>query len=283
MSKEEFMRPGHSVRTIAVTSGKGGVGKTNVVANLAIALKRLGKRVLVFDADLGLCNIDVLLGLAPRYNISHILSGQQTLRDVLVEGPEGILILPASSGIEELTNLNEFQRLRLLDEFDALDIEIDFLLVDTSAGVSSNVTFFCIAVQEKIVVVTPEPTSLTDAYALIKVLNTKYDEKDFSVLVNNVRGPEEAISVFKSLQRATEKFLNLSLDYLGFIPADINIPRAVRNQKPVLVYNPECPSSKAFLDISKRINNYNGIKTKSNVQLFFSSLLGVKEDVLQRT
>ncbi len=276
------MKSGRSVRTIAVTSGKGGVGKTNVVANLAIGLRRLGKRVLVFDADLGLCNIDVLLGLNPKFNISHILSGQKSLSEVLVEGPEGILILPASSGMEELTNLDEFQRLKLLDEFDALDIDIDFLLVDTSAGVSSNVMFFCIAVQEKIVVVTPEPTSLTDAYALIKVLNRNYDEKDFSVVVNDVKGPEEALSVFRTLQRATEQFLNISLDYLGFVPTDNNIPRAVRQQKPLLVYNPQSPASKAFMDLSKRINNYNGVKPGGNVQLFFSHLLGVREDACQR-
>ncbi len=276
------MRPGHEVRTIAITSGKGGVGKTNIVANLAIALQRLGKKVLVFDADLGLCNIDVLLGLTPKYNISDLLAGKMSLREVLIEGPEGMLILPASSGVEELTQLNEFQRLRLLDEFDALNMNIDFLLVDTSAGISSNVTFFCIAVQEKIVVVSPEPTSLTDAYALIKVLHRKYDEKEFSVLVNNVQGPEEAMGVFKTLQRATEQFLNLSLDYLGHIPVDKNIPRAVRAQKPVLLYNPKSSSSKAFEDIAKRLNNYNGVRPKSTIQFFFNSIIRNPEDAVQR-
>ncbi len=169
------------ISTIAVTSGKGGVGKTNIVANLAISLQRQGKKVLIFDADLGLSNIDILFGMAPRYNIHHLLKGERSLEEVIVKGPEGVMVLPASSGIEELTRINEFERLRLLDEFDSFDEDVDVLLIDTSGGISSNVTFFCMAAQDIVVVITPEPTSLTDAYALIKLLYTRYQEREFKI------------------------------------------------------------------------------------------------------
>ena len=193
-----------SVRTLAVTSGKGGVGKTNVVANLAIAFRKMGKNVLVFDADMGLSNIDVLLDLAPNYNIQHVLNGDKKLNDVIIEGPEGIKILPAASGIQEMAELDEFQRLRLLEEFDACGMDVDVLLVDTASGISSNVSFFCSASLETIVVASPEPTSLTDAYGLIKVLYTRYQEKRFKVLVNLVADEQEACEVFKKLSLAAE-------------------------------------------------------------------------------
>jgi len=268
------------LRTITVTSGKGGVGKTNIVANLAISLQRQGRRVMIFDADLGLCNMDVLLGLSPRYNIQHVINGDKRLKDIVVKGPAGVLIVPASSGIEELTNLNEVQKLRLLEEFESLPGRIDYILIDTGAGISTNVTFFCLGAQDIVVVVTPEPTSLTDSYALIKVLYTKYQEKNFNILINNVSGESEAKEVFRRLQLVTERFLNLSIDYLGFIPHDISITKAVKIQNPVLLRYPNSPSSRAFVELARRIDNTNNNNTvKGGLQFFFGNLLGVGENV----
>ncbi len=272
---KQSCRSSRHIQTIAISSGKGGVGKTNVVANLAISLQRRGRRVLVFDADLGLSNIDVLLGLAPKYNIQHLLRGEKSLEEVLIKGPEGILILPASSGIEELTRLNEFQRLRILDEFERFNLPIDYLLIDTGAGISSNVTFFCIAAQEIIIVITPEPTSLTDAYALIKVLHTRYQEKNFRVLVNSARGADEAIQSYRRLQMVTERFLNISLDYLGYIPSDQAVRRAVRSQDAVVVRSPESPSASAFDNLAIRIiNDSLRGEPKGSIQFFLGNLFG---------
>lgn len=262
------------VKTITVTSGKGGVGKTNMVANLAIALRKLGNEVLVFDADLGLSNIDVLLNLAPKYNIQHVLDGRKNLGEVLVEGPHGIKILPASSGVQEITELDEMQRLRLLEAFDSYDGDIDVLLVDTGAGISSNVAFFCIASQEIIVVTSPEPTSMTDAYALIKVLFTRYQEKDFRVLVNAVRDETEAVEVFRKLSVAAEKFLNISLDYLGHIPLDESMPKAVRRQKAFCDVYPGCAASLRLAEIASRLDADGSNKVKGTLQFFLGSLLG---------
>ncbi len=275
---KQLSSPMKQVRTIAVTSGKGGVGKTNVVANLAISLQRTGRKVLIFDADLGLSNIDVLFGMAPKYNIRHLLNGEKSFREILVRSPEGILILPASSGVEELTNLDEFQRLRLLDEFDSFDEEIDYLLVDTGAGISANVMFFCIAAQEIVVVVTPEPTSLTDAYALIKVLYSKYQERHFKVLVNYTNSSAEALEVFRRLQLVTERFLNISLDYLGYIPYDKALQRAVISQKAVVTSEPDSPSARSFDSISMRLNSTAQRAPKGSIQFFLGNLFGVRSD-----
>src|SRR3972149_3890999 len=183
---------GTGTRVIAVSSGKGGVGKTNSVVNLAIAFSRLGKKVLLLDADLGLGNLDVLLGLAPRYNISHLLSGEKTIGEVLVEGPEGIMILPASSGVHELTNLGAEERIALASHLESLGEGFDILIIDTGAGISNNVLFFNSSAQEIVVVVTPEPTSITDAYALMKVMFQRHGERRFKLLVNTVKSTREA-------------------------------------------------------------------------------------------
>ena len=175
------------VRVIAVSSGKGGVGKSNVVINLSVALDRLGHRALIMDADLGLANIDVLLGLTPKYNMSHVLSGQKRLDEVLVDGPGRVKIMPASSGVQELTRLTDDQKLLFLELLDGLETDIDVLLIDTGAGISDTVLYFNLAAHERIIVVTPEPTSLTDAYALIKVLYSKHGERHFRILVNSGR------------------------------------------------------------------------------------------------
>lgn len=268
------------VKTITVTSGKGGVGKTNLVASLAVALRKQGKEVLILDADLGLSNIDVLFDLAPKYNIQHILSGEKGLKDVIVEGPHGVRILPASSGVQELTDLDEFQRMRLIEEFDMYEEEIDVLLIDTGAGISANVAFFCVASQEIIVVTSPEPTALTDAYALIKVLFTRYQEKKFSVLVNSARNETDALDVFRRLSLAAEKFLNISLDYLGYIPFDESIRQAVRSQRAFVDVYPGSNASAKLSAIALKIMDDSRSRVKGTLQLFLGNLLRRERDVL---
>jgi flagellar biosynthesis protein FlhG len=264
------------VRTIAVASGKGGVGKTNITANMAIALSQLNKNVLVLDADLGLSNIDVILNLVTKYNIQHLFNGEKTLKDLIVDGPQGIKVLPASSGIQELTTLDEFQRLRLIEEFESYDGDVDYLLIDTSSGISSNVAFFCMAAQDTIIVTSAEPTAMTDAYALIKVLFTKYQEKNFKVLVNNVKDETEATDVYRRLSTAAERFLSISLDYVGYVPHDSSVHKAVRQQKALIDAYPNSDASKSLMSISKRINNDNPQNIKGTLQFFLGGLLNAK-------
>ncbi len=270
-------QPDKAVRVIAVTSGKGGVGKTNVVANLALALTNAGRQVLVWDADLGLANMDVLLGLKPEYNITHLLEGEKTLDEILVQGPGGFSIMPASSGIQELSHLGEGQKMRLLAELDEYELDLDFLLIDTGAGISSNVMYFNLAAQERIVVVTPEPTSITDAYALIKVMSTKYNEKRFKILPNMVSGAKEAKAVFSLLAAVADQHLSsISMDFIGYITRDEYVLKAVRQQKAVLDAYPSSDAGRCFLDVAKNIlrqqpqNDLDG-----NIKFFWRRLLKV--------
>jgi len=277
-----YVRPGappvkKHIKTIAVASGKGGVGKTNIVANLAIAMKRAGKDVLIFDADLGLSNIDVLLHLAPKYNIQNVLSGGMSIKDIVVEGPCGIKILPASSGVQELTALDEFQRLKILEQFDSFNDDVDVLLIDTAAGISENVAFFCVAAQEIIIVVNPEPTAITDAYALIKVLNTRYQEKDFMVLINSARGDKDAMEVFRRLSAATLQFLNISLDYIGFIPYDKNVRNAVRSQKAFIEMYPNTEASIKIGEVAEKLLKRERSDVKGSLQFFIGNLLSATD------
>jgi len=229
---------GTRLRVFSVTSGKGGVGKTSIVINLATAFARKGRKVLIIDADLGLANVDILLGLTPRENIHTLLSGEKTIDEVLVPGPAGISVLPASSGIYELTHLSSEQRIALLTHLDGLEDRFDTVLIDTGAGISSNVMYFNAAAQEIIVVVTPENTSIADAYALIKVLSTHFGQKHFHILLNMVRNEFEAVNTFKKIDRAAERFLNLGLEYAGFIVRDDGIRQAANRQMPLLLADP---------------------------------------------
>lgn len=267
------------IRIISVTSGKGGVGKTSVVANLALALCRRSKRVLVLDADLGLANMDVMLGLNPRYTISHVLRGEKGLEEVIIPAPDGFSLLPAASGIQELTELDSSQRLFLLNELDSLQDRFDVLLIDTGAGISSNVMYFNFAAMEKVVVVTNEPTSLTDAYALIKILSSKYHQKRFKVLVNAVRNSVEAERIFHNLSSVVDKFLNSpSLVYLGWIPFDSMVSIAVRKQRTVLRMYPETPASKSFVELADRlISCDDGSGFEGDIKFFWRRLLDHKE------
>ena len=188
-----------ATRVLSVTSGKGGVGKTAVVSNVAVSLARLGKKVLIIDADLGLANVDVVLGISPPYNLNHFFSGECTLAEIMVEGPHGVKILPAGSGVQQFTHLDGQLKMRLIDALDTLDEHFDVVLIDTEAGISDNVTYFNVAAQDILIVTTPEPTAITDAYALMKLLSTQYHQKRFLLAVNAIRNANEGLDVFEKL------------------------------------------------------------------------------------
>lgn len=242
-------------RVIAITSGKGGVGKTNIVANLGFALTRLGKKVLILDADLSLGNLDILLGLAPTHNLSHVLAGAKTIPQITVDGPGNMKILPASSGIQELTQLTKPQQINILTELDQLGDSIDIVLIDTAAGISSNVMYFATAAQEIMVVVSPEPTSITDAYALMKVLSLKYSENHFRLLVNLARTVGEAEDVFRQLNLVAERFLNISIEYVGCVLYDENVTKSVKHQKLVCEMYPDSRGSRCFRALAETIGD----------------------------
>ncbi len=238
----------HLPRVISITSGKGGVGKTNVSANMAyIMATRFGLRVLVLDADLGLGNMDVLFNIRPRYTLQDVLMGDRSLPEILVRGPGGILILPAASGVEEMTSLSRDQNLRLLEEFENLSSDLDVLLIDTGAGISENVLTFNLASRETVVVVTPEPTSRTDAFALMKVLFRRQPDKPFLFLANMVRDRQEGVALFDLVSRVADSFLpGLALSFAGHLPADPALTQAVRAQKAIAEMLPGAPFSKGM-------------------------------------
>ena len=266
--------PGRIVRVVAVTSGKGGVGKTNVTANLAVALAHLGRRVMVLDADLGLGNLDVLLGLAPAFSLADVLSGQRRLREVLVPGPGGITVLPAGSGFQNLTALSDHQIRELQSEMDELQEQTDILLIDTGAGIGRNVTSFATMAQDIIVVAAPEPTSLTDAYALMKVLSTQYGERRFRLLVSMTRSPTDGRDVYRKLSLVAERFLHISMDFLGSIPFDPRLAEAVCQQRPLVELYPQSKAAQAFLSLAHDLSAWPLPESpKGGLQFFWQSLL----------
>ncbi|MBI9076807.1 MAG: AAA family ATPase [Desulfatibacillum sp.] len=265
-------------RVVSVTSGKGGVGKTNIVGNLAIALSRMGKRVLILDGDLGLANIDIIYGLHPEYTIKHVLTGEKDLRDVIVKGPEGVSVIPASSGLADLVHLTQGEKLNLLSEFDGLDDDYDIFFIDTGAGISSNIVYFNAAARERIVVATPEPTSITDAYALMKVMFTRHGTRTFKLLVNMVNNEAEAELVFKSLSNALLRFLqDISLEYLGCLRKDDHVPKSVRRQTPLLMLYPSSTAGKGITELAEKFLAKGEAGTADgNIKFFFRRLVAPK-------
>lgn len=257
------------VRVVAVTSGKGGVGKTNVAANLAYQMSLQGKRVLLLDADAGLANIDVILGIAPQYNLCHVLRGEKTLSEVVVRGPGGIMIVPAASGIQEMSELSRGHKLTLLEELEHLDEDLDVMIIDTAAGINGNVMYFNIVANDIIVVLSPDPTSLTDAYAIIKVLNQNHGIRDFMVLVNMARNSDEAFTVYQRLGAATDRFLNLTIQYLGFLDYDRLVAESVRQQSLFSELFPSARVSRSLGSIAETLCSEQAPRTKEPGMLKF--------------
>ena len=257
-----------------LTSGKGGVGKTNIVANLAAALTLRKKRVMVIDGDLGLANLDLFLGVRPVYTLADFFSGRVPLNEIIVPNHNGILLLPGASG-QEMTALRHDQKAALLTELDALCHEVDLVLVDTSSGITDAVTYFATAAQEIVVVVTPEPASMSDAYALVRVLASVHHEKRFHILANNVSGEAEARHLFNALSRTALRFLNASLDFFGWIAHDPQLIRAVARSQMVVTEASDAPSSKAFMCMAQRLIQITNsrVRIKGSVQFFFRHML----------
>jgi flagellar biosynthesis protein FlhG len=263
-----------ATRVFSITSGKGGVGKTAVVANLAVLLARLGKRVLILDADLGLANIDVVFGLAPAHNLNHFFTGEQDLETILADGPEGIKILPAGSGVQRFTRLDAEQKMRLLEALDAMHNDFDFVLIDTEAGISENVTYFNTAAHEILVVTTPEPTAITDAYALMKLLSNQYHEKHFNLIVNFIKNEEEALDVYRKLTMVANRYLDISIDYIGSIPRDKMMVEAIRKQQVLVQLYPDSKTSQAFACLARSIiQEPQTLEPKGSIQFFWKRLL----------
>jgi flagellar biosynthesis protein FlhG len=271
---DRMATPDASVRVIAVASGKGGVGKTNVTANLAITLAQRGRRVWVLDADLGLANLDVIYGVSPKRTLFDVVRGAHRLADIVVEGPGGIRLIPAASGVAELTALTPAEQLGVLEEVDALEEAIDVLLIDVAAGISSNVLYFAAAATETLVVTTPEPTAIADAYALVKVLAARWGRREFPVVVNMATSARDAADAFGRLARVAGQFLPVRLEYLGWVPWDDAVPRAVRSQTPVVLASPGTPAACAIASLAERlIVRDAGPSGPGGLQFFFRRLL----------
>lgn len=261
---------GHQpVQVIAVTGGKGGVGKSNISVNLAIALAQSGKRVMLLDADLGLANIDVLLGIRADKTLSDVLSGACSLRDVLITGPGGIRIVPASSGVQKMASLSPQQHGALIRAFSDLSDQLDILIIDTAAGISDTVISFVRAANEALVVVCDEPSSVTDAYALIKLLNKDAGLQRIRVVANMTRSANEGKQLVNRLQLVCDKFLNVSLHFEGAIPFDENLRKAVQQQRPIIEYAPSSKAATAMRGLAERVLSWPLPKAASGQLEFF--------------
>lgn len=241
------------VRTIAITGGKGGVGKTSVSVNLGVALSKMGERVCLFDADMSMANVDVLLGLRAPYNLSHVLDGTHGLKEVMIEGPGGMKIIPGSSGVRRMANLSSIENAGLIQAFSELADDIDVLLIDTAAGISESVLSFCRAAMEVLVVVCDEPASITDAYALIKVLNREYGVSKVRIVANMAQSPSHAMALFDKIANVCERFLDVQVSYAGPVPFDPSLRMAIQQQTSVVLSKPFSPSGKALSMLAREV------------------------------
>jgi flagellar biosynthesis protein FlhG len=278
MVKEQAI-PRQVARVITVTSGKGGVGKSSISVNLAIALSRLGHRVIILDADFGLANVEVMLGIRPQYNLADLMFRGKNLTDIVTEGPENIGFISGGSGIQELTNLTREQIIYLIQKLVELDEKADIIIIDTGAGIADSVLEFVAASTEVLLVATPEPTSITDAYALLKTLNRKSDvsfkDTTIKMIANRIGDNNEGKELYDKLSLVVSKFLNLKLEYLGAVPQDPSVSKSVMMQKPVITVYPNSQFSKSvnsFADILCE-NVTSNIQSKKGIAQLFTNLL----------
>lgn len=261
--KRQNQKAESNARVIAVTSGKGGVGKSSVSINLALQFRKLGKRVIILDADFGLANIEVMFGVIPKYNLSDLIFKGRSLKEIIIEGPEGVGFISGGSGIAKLVNLDKEQIRRLVSKMSELEDMTDVVIIDTGAGISSSVMEFLMACPETIIVTTPEPTSITDSYALLKALSMSEgfdrNETKVRVIANKVMSIEEGKNLYEKLSMVVSQFLQIDLDFLGIIPQDNCISKAVMRQKPVSLMYPTAPSTKCFENIVFSLENNNDI------------------------
>ncbi len=266
------------VRVIAVASGKGGVGKTNASVNLSVALSQLGRNVMLFDADLGLANVDVLLGLTPQADISAVIEGRLGLSEILLEGPGGIKIVPASSGVSRMVQLSPAEHAGIIRAFSELHLPVDVLIVDTAAGLANNVTSFTRAAQDVIVVVCDEPASITDAYALIKVMYREHQTMRFHILANMVRTAQEGVALYRKLATVCERFLDVALHYVGAVPFDDYLRKSVQRQMAVVDGYPSCRASAAFKSVARKIDAWPMPQGASgHLEFFVERMIGAEQ------
>jgi flagellar biosynthesis protein FlhG len=264
---------GKQARVITITSGKGGVGKTNVTINLALALSKMGLKVVILDVDFGLANIDVLFGIVPQYTLLDLIHDEKTIFEVLTDGPDNIKFLSGGSGVEELVHLDRKQLRKFVGNINILDKLFDVILIDTGAGLSKNVMSFIMAADEVILVTTPEPTSITDAYALVKMVSRRDRKKKINIVVNKAESTAEAEEIAEKLSVVSEKFLSLKLLKLGYILYDDAVPKSVKIQKPFSLHNPRCTASKNINEIAGRLFARPNTENNSGAKGFISKLL----------
>jgi len=264
--------PSRPTRVVSITSGKGGVGKTNFSINFGIALSALGKKVLLFDADLGMANIDVLLNVKPAFDILDVISGDKEIKDIIIDAPGGLSFIPGASGLQELAYLRDAQFNKIISGFNEIEEYFDYMLIDTGAGLSKNVTNFLLASDEIILVTTTEPHAIMDAYSIIKVLTDLNAKKNISLVINKCEAKSEALDVYKKMKATSLKFLDLDINYLGHIFEDKSVPRSIKSQVPLMLLYPDSQASLCIKNIAASYTGSALPSQESGIAGFFNKL-----------
>lgn len=265
----------YRTRTISITSGKGGVGKTTLVSNIALNLAQKGKKVLILDGDLGMANVDIMFGVKSNGNIHDILAGRKEMKDILVEAAKDVFLIPGGSGVVEFNHMNNFERRAMVEAVSGLPLGFDFLLIDTAPGIAENVLFLNSAAQTVSVVITPDPSSFADAYALIKVLNKTHKVNHFAIICNQVRDEQEGLGLYQRFNDVVNRFLYIGLDYWGSVPNDVVLKKATQNQRLISRHEPGAESAKAIRHISMQIDKTSKhIESQGGMQMFWDQVVG---------
>jgi flagellar biosynthesis protein FlhG len=265
----------NQTKIYTITSGKGGVGKTNFTVNLALALQSKGEKVAVIDADLGMANIDVVLGLTPQYNLSHVINGKKEVTEIVLNGPKGLDIIPGASGVEEFANLTEYKLKNIIKSWEALEDRYDIILIDTGAGISNTVINFTLAADEIIVISTTEPTSVTDAYGIIKVIASYEENSKVNLVINQAESDKEGDRVSRRIIQVVKEFLEIELEILGLIPKDESVGKAVKRQQAFLLEFPNSKASRAIKKIRDYLLDIEDADNNGGVKTFFKKLIGL--------